>query len=166
VLVAGIGNIFFGDDAFGVEVVRLLASRPLSSNAKIVDFGIRGMHLAYEIVSGYDLVIFVDAVGALGEEPGALYVIEPALAGSSGKVPDAHGMELENVFAFVRQLGGSHAKFLLVGCKPVDVSEGMSLSPAVAAAVPAAAALVENLVYKHAKRSAGGAPAAQSEAIA
>jgi hydrogenase maturation protease len=166
VLVAGIGNIFFGDDAFGVEVVRRLASRPLPSNVKIVDFGIRGMHLAYEIVSGYDVVIFIDVVGSLGEEPGAIYVIEPTLVEPSGKVPDAHGMELENVFAFVRQLGGSHAKFLLVGCKPVDVREGMSLSPAVAAAVPAAVALVENLVYRHAKDIAGGVPAAQPEAIA
>jgi hydrogenase maturation protease len=165
-LVAGIGNIFFGDDAFGVEVVRRLASRPLPPNAKVVDFGIRGMHLAYEIVSGYDVVIFVDAAGGRGEEPGTLYVIEPALSEPNGRVPDAHGMELENVFAFVRQLGGSSAKFLLVGCEPADLREGMGLSPAVAAAVPAAASLAEDLVRKYANSVAGIPAMPASEAIA
>lgn len=165
ILVAGVGNVFFGDDAFGVEVVRRLAPVKFPDGVTVVDFGIRGMHLAYEITSGYDVVIFVDAVSGRGGGPGTVYVIEPEVEQSGGRVPDAHGMDLENVLAFVRRLGGSDAAFFIVGCETADAREGMGLSPAVAAAIPAAAAAVENLVRKHAQRIGAGAPAAVTEAI-
>ena len=39
ILIAGIGNIFLGDDAFGVEVARSLARRTLPGEIQVKDFG-------------------------------------------------------------------------------------------------------------------------------
>ena len=144
VLVAGVGNVFFHDDAFGVEVLRHLNSSTLPSGVRVMDAGIRGMHLAFEITSGYDAVILVDAISR-GDSPGTVSVLEPSRS-SNANAADAHSMELESVFAFIERLGGSDAKIVIVGCEPVDVTEGMGLSPQVSAAVPQAARFVERLV--------------------
>lgn len=142
VLVAGVGNVFFGDDAFGVEVVRRLAAHGLPQFVKVSDFGIRGMHLAYEILSGYETVILVDATGR-GGEPGTIYLIEPDLAASGGS-PDAHSMALQSVFGFMNVLGGPVPRILIVGCEPAATEEGMGLSQPVRAAVdPAIAAIIK-----------------------
>ena len=77
-LVAGIGNIFLGDDGFGVEVAQRLADRPMPEGVQVADFGIRGVHLAYELLDGYDALVLVDAV-PMGEPPGTVAVIEPEL---------------------------------------------------------------------------------------
>lgn len=145
VLVAGVGNIFFGDDAFGSEVVRMLASQPLDG-VKVEDFGIRGLHLAYELLAGYERAILVDAVPR-GGAPGTLYVIEPDTAAAGGP-PDAHRMDLQNVFAYVRVLGGEPPPITLVGCEPASVDEGIGLSPAVQGAIEPAAALVRRLIHE------------------
>ena len=78
VLVAGIGNIFLGDDGFGVEVADRLAGRTLPDGVQVADFGIRGVHLAYELLDGYDALVLVDAV-PMGEPPGTVAIIEPEL---------------------------------------------------------------------------------------
>ncbi len=80
ILIAGIGNIFLGDDAFGVEVVRRLSrsARKLPDEVRIVDFGIRGFDLAYALMEGYEVAILVDATPR-GGVPGTLYTIEPDL---------------------------------------------------------------------------------------
>ncbi len=143
-LVAGIGNIFFGDDGFGSEVARRLAGDGRVEGVTIEDYGIRGMHLAYELVSGYDRVILIDAVPR-GGKPGTLYVIEPEVR-PSGSAPDAHRMDLENVFAFVRMIGAEPPPITIVGCEPSDAEEAIGLSPAVQAAVQPAAELVRRLV--------------------
>src|SRR5687767_10103336 len=76
VLVAGLGNIFFGDDAFGVEEARRLATCVLPDGVRAFDAGVRTMHLAYEMVDGdYDTVILVDLV-ARGGDPGTVYELE------------------------------------------------------------------------------------------
>ncbi len=147
ILVAGVGNIFFGDDAFGSEVVRVLAREPLAG-AKVEDFGIRGLHLAYELLAGYEQAILIDAVSR-GGAPGTLYVIEPDTAAPGGP-PDAHRMDLQNVFAYVRGLGGEPPAITLVGCEPASVDEGIGLSPAVAAVVETAAGKVRQLVDRFA----------------
>ncbi len=103
-LVAGIGNIFFGDDGFGPEVARVL-SHDAIEGVRVEDYGIRGLHLAYELVSGYDCAFLIDAVSR-GESPGTLYVIEPQGFGPAA-MPDAHRMDLESVLAFVRAIGES-----------------------------------------------------------
>jgi hydrogenase maturation protease len=142
-LVAGIGNIFFGDDGFGPEVARLLAAEPIDG-VKIEDYGIRGLHLAYELVAGYDRAFLIDAVPR-GGAPGTLYVLEPEVHGSNA-APDAHRMDLENVFSFVRMIGGDAAPITIVGCEPCAADETMGLTGPVRAAVLPAAELVRRLV--------------------
>jgi hydrogenase maturation protease len=143
VLVAGVGNMFFSDDGFGPEVIRALSCDPIDG-AKVEDFGIRGMHLAYELLAGYERAILVDAV-ARGGAPGTLYVIEPDVQARRG-APDAHGMDLQNVFAFVRVLGGEPPPVTLVGCEPGSTDEGIGLSDAVARSVPMAVEILRKLV--------------------
>ncbi len=143
VLVAGIGNIFFGDDGFGPEVARALAARPIEG-AKVEDYGIRGLHLAYELVSGYDRAFIIDAVPR-GGAPGTLYVIEPQI-GNSGTAPDAHRMDLENVFAFIRMIGGEAPPITIVGCEPAATGENMDITEPVRRAVQPAMELVRRLV--------------------
>jgi hydrogenase maturation protease len=141
VLVAGVGNIFFGDDGFGPEVVRRLEPH---GDAKIEDFGIRGLHLAYELLNGYEHAILVDAVPR-GDTPGTLYVIEPD-RDVPVAAPDAHRMDVGNVFACLRMLGGQSPPITIVGCEPETVEPGMGLSATVTASVDAAAALVRRLI--------------------
>jgi hydrogenase maturation protease len=159
VLVAGVGNIFLGDDGFGVEVARRLAAADLGPDVKVADFGIRGVHLAYELLDGYDLVILIDAAPR-GDPPGTLYVIEPEepAAPDPDEVPplDAHGMDPGAVLALLGVLGGHVDRLLVVGCEPAVVEEGMTLSPAVEAAVDPAVSLVQDLINEHRVPSLGG----------
>jgi hydrogenase maturation protease len=151
-LVAGIGNIFCGDDGFGCAVAAALQHHPLPDTT-VVDFGIRGMDLAFALTSDYTAAILVDAV-ARGGAPGTLYVIEPATLGTP--VIDNHAMDPAAVLRLAASLGELPAFLRVVGCEPgalgdpEDVTVG--LSPAVAAAVTPAAALVADLVTEAAHR--------------
>jgi len=154
VLVAGIGNIFHGDDAFGVEVAQRLLTRPKPAGVAVVDFGIRGFDLAFALLDGYELSILVDVVER-GELPGTLYVIEPDIerigdAKLSGAARNAHGMDPVRVLQLAKEMGGPTGKILLVGCEPETfgpVEEGqMGLSSVVATAVDAAILRLEALV--------------------
>ena len=160
VLVAGVGNIFLGDDGFGVEVARRLAGVELPPDVKVADFGIRGVHLAYELLDGYELVILVDA-SPRGAEPGTLYVIEPDPAPDADpdEVPplDAHGMDPAAVLSLLGVLGGQVDRVLVVGCEPAFADEHMGLSPPVEAAVDQAVTLVQDLIHEHRAPSFGGA---------
>ena len=147
VLVAGIGNIFLGDDGFGVEVAQRLAAAALPPGVEVLDVGIRGLHLAYRLLDGYDLVIAVDAV-ARGGAPGTVYLLEPDELGTGAARPEAHGMDLESVFAMVRALGGTPGRVLVVGCEPADLGEHIGLSPAVAQAVEATVQRVRELAER------------------
>jgi hydrogenase maturation protease len=151
VLLAGIGNIFLSDDGFGVEVADGLSRRALPSGVVVTDFGIRGVHLAYELLDGYQGLVLIDAV-PMGEEPGTLVVIEPdadgSLAGAdeTTSIIDAHSMSPGVVLSTLQRLGGSVGRILVVGCQPGCLDEGIGLSPAVAAAVPDAVELCLQLV--------------------
>ena len=151
VLIACIGNIFQGDDAFGVEVARALANRCFPENVRVVDFGIRGFDLAYALMDGYDVTIFVDAV-TRGEAPGTLYVIEPDARDfetETAAMIDAHTMNPLNVLRVAKQMGAGFKKLLLVGCEPETLGgeEGlMGLSEPVKAAVKEAVPLIESLL--------------------
>jgi hydrogenase maturation protease len=144
VLVAGIGNIFLGDDGFGVEVAARLAGRDLPPGVRVADFGIRGVHLAYELLDGYDALVLVDAV-PMGEPPGTIAVIEPepdgewASADDTEVVVDAHTMSPHVVLSTLARLGGTLEHVYVVGCQPANLDEGIGLSPAAAGAVDAAA---------------------------
>jgi len=149
ILVAGIGNIFLGDDAFGVEVVRRLVQRPLPEGVSVVDFGIRGMDLAYAILDGYDWVILVDAAPR-GDDPGTLYLIEPR-AGDEPPEFGGHSIDPANVLRLVRAMGGEPGNVLVIGCEPspCDLDEmDMSISAPVQAAIPEAVSMVESLIEK------------------
>jgi hydrogenase maturation protease len=142
-LIAGIGNIFFGDDGFGPEVARALAGQPVHG-VTIDDYGIRGLHLAYEMLAGYDRAILIDAMPR-GGAPGTLYVAEPELSGAAG-APDAHRMDLENVFALMRMIGGDPPPVTIVGCEPSGIEETIGLSEPVRNAILPAVDLVRRLV--------------------
>lgn len=146
ILVAGIGNIFLGDDGFGPEVVRHLMPQATGSPARIVDYGIRGMHLAYDLLDGYDVLILVDAIPDRGE-PGTVHVIEADLENSSTTDgPDAHSMDPNAVFARLTALGGTAPPTIVVGCEVVAVDDELGLSGPVAAAVPMAVRAVHRLI--------------------
>jgi len=146
VLVAGVGNIFLGDDGFGVEVASRLEREQLPPGVRVHDFGIGGVHLAFELLDGYDVAILVDAMPR-GGEPGTVYVIEPEVDGRTSEgLVDAHGLEPEAVLALLERLGGGVDRVLIVGCEPATVDEGMGLSTPVAGAVDEAVGVVHSLI--------------------
>jgi hydrogenase maturation protease len=151
VLVAGVGNIFLGDDGFGVEVANRLASEALPEWVRIADFGIRGVHLAHELLDkAYETTILVDATPR-GGKPGTVYLIEPdfyAVGADESNSPDAHGMNPEAVFALLKTLGGNPGHVFIVGCEPARVEEEIGLSPAVAHAVEEAIRLIRELISR------------------
>jgi len=162
VLVAGIGNIFLGDDGFGVEVAQRLAGQPATAGVRVVDFGIRGLHLAYELLDGYETAILVDATPR-GRPPGTLYVIEPEAETVADSQPfDAHSLNPEAVLATMKTLGGRVDRVLVVGCEPATVEEGIGLSAPVAEAVERAIGLVHELVAE-AQALAQARPATQPQ---
>jgi hydrogenase maturation protease len=155
ILVAGIGNIFLGDDAFGVEVVRRMAGLKLSQSVRVSDFGIRGFDLAYALQDGYETTILVDACPR-GQAPGTLYVIEPDLKllddpeGPPAAV-EAHAMNPLSVLRMARAMNIEVKNVLLVGCEPETLGgeEGqMGLSAVVDTAADEAVRLVESLVNR------------------
>ncbi|WP_199431949.1 hydrogenase maturation protease [Qaidamihabitans albus] len=152
VLVAGIGNIFLGDDGFGAEVARRVSTMDPPPGVVAADYGIRGMHLAYEMLdSRYDTTIMVDTVSR-GGAPGTLYVIEADPDSCAGAEVDAHGMTPAAVLALLRQLGGDPGRVLVLGCEAECLDEGIGLSPPVAAAVDEAAARVLEIAGAEARR--------------
>jgi hydrogenase maturation protease len=150
ILVAGVGNIFLGDDAFGVEVVQRLARRPQPEGVRIIDFGIRGLDLAYTLLDRYDAVILVDAAPR-GERPGTLYLLEPEAMPAEGGAPiEAHNMDPVRVLRLAASMGGPPQRLLVVGCEPEFLGNeediAVALSAPVQAAVEEAVLMVEALV--------------------
>lgn len=156
ILIAGVGNIFLGDDAFGVEAVRALERRRLPERVAVVDYGIRGFDLAYELLDPWEAVILVDALPR-GGPPGTLYLMEPDLSSikdSQGAktLMNPHGMDPLHVFQLAFAMGEVTAKLYIVGCEPHDFGselEGrMGLSETVQASIERAAGMVEELVER------------------
>ena len=154
ILIAGIGNIFFGDDAFGVEVAQRLLTHNLPASVKVVDFGIRGFDLAYAMMDEkYDLTILVDSVPQ-GGTPGMLHTLEPDfndLDNMEDWSPvDTHGMTPLRVFRLIEAMGGKCKRVIIVGCEPEtlgDEIEGkFGLSASVAASVDDAIKIIESLI--------------------
>jgi hydrogenase maturation protease len=147
ILVAGIGNMWLGDDGFGGEVVKRLEARELPKGTVVFDFGTGGLDLAYEVMRGYDALVLVD-VTRQGGEPGTLYVMEAleeeVEAGiEDGQVLNPHAMDPQTVLRFVKTLGAWPGKVLVVACEPAEVGEmGFGLSEQVVRAVDGAVELV------------------------
>ncbi|GEL20905.1 hydrogenase maturation protease [Pseudonocardia asaccharolytica] len=156
VLVAGIGNVFLSDDGFGVEVARRLLGRGrLPAGVEIVDVGIRGVHLAYRLLDGYDGLILIDTVHRDGP-PGTVYRLEHSFDApppqTSGLALDGHAMSPDIVLGLLHDLAAANGidppvrRVLVVGCEPAVLHEGMGLSDPVTAAVEPAVATVDELV--------------------
>jgi hydrogenase maturation protease len=153
ILVAGVGNIFFGDDAFGCEVAKLLSQQSLPEGVRVTDFGIRSYDLAYAMMEGYDVIILIDA-SPRGEAPGTLYLIVPEMNENrlderAADVVNAHSMNPVRVLQMVRRLGGQPKKLYVVGCEPgvLQSEDGrMGLSERLAAAVEPAANMIKKLI--------------------
>ncbi|GCF09971.1 hydrogenase maturation protease [Dictyobacter arantiisoli] len=162
ILIACIGNIFLGDDGFGVEVASRLMNRQYPEGVQVVDFGIRGMDLAYSLLDEYDALVLVDTV-ARGGQPGTLYLIEPDLTemtpekgGEAGRMAlDTHSMDPVKVLAYARTLGAQPIHTLLIGCEPASLGSDdpctemqMELSEPVQAAVDEALKMIDSVVKK------------------
>jgi hydrogenase maturation protease len=145
VLVAGVGNLFLGDDGFGPEVARRLVGHPLPAGVRVVDYGIRGMHLAYDLLDGYDELVILDAAPR-GGRPGDVVVLEVGEGDFGAGDFDGHGMEPTAVLSSLGSLGGRLPRTYVVGCEPADTDEGIGLSPPVAAAVDPAVDAVLRLL--------------------
>lgn len=153
ILIAGIGNIFFGDDAFGVEVIRELTKSPLPEGVNAVDFGIRSYDLAYALMDGYAATILVD-ITARSEPPGTIYLIEldqQKIGDLPATVPDGHSLDPVAVLRLTQSLGGQIPRLYLVACEPavLETEDGrIGLSESVEAAVPEAVQMIRRLVDK------------------
>jgi len=153
ILIAGVGNIFLGDDGFGCEVAQRLARRPLPDGVRVIDFGVRGFDLAYAMMDAYEATILIDAVPR-GGAPGALYIIEPDLnimndPGAQAMTVEAHAMNPMRAIGLAQSINGELRRVLLVGCEPETFGpeEGqLGLSETVEAVVHEAVEMVESLV--------------------
>ena len=169
ILVAGIGNIFLGDDAFGCEVVQRLFKRAMPEDVRVVDFGIRGFDLAYALLENYELSILIDATPR-GGAPGSLYVIEvnPNLdeLEADELSLDTHAMNPLRVLGLVKSMGGELRRTLIVGCEPSEASEQeeIRVSEPVTASLDKAVELVESLIARHLDH--GAVSAAQMHPVA
>jgi hydrogenase maturation protease len=148
-LVAGIGNMFRGDDGFGPEVARQLsAASPedaVPAGVRVVDYGIRGMHLAYDLLDGVDALVLIDALPGDGAA-GTITVLEVEPDDLGAGEFDAHGMDPVAVLASLDAMGGRLPPTYVVGCRPADLGEGIGLSEPVRKAVPEAAETVRGLL--------------------
>jgi hydrogenase maturation protease len=160
-LVAGVGNIFKSDDGFATAVVALLESRAQHAWPEWVrlrDYGIGGVHLAYDLLEGYDELVLVDAMVRLEGRPGTVYVLDadpPAVTDADGTPTppmDAHDLDPASVLALVPSLGGSLPPVTVVGCEPESTEDGMGLSEVVAQQVGVAARIVDDLVTAAVRR--------------
>jgi len=146
VLVAGVGNIFNSDDGFGSAVVAKVLEHAVPAGARVVDYGIRGVHLAFDLAEGVETLILVDTVPDGGDGPGSVALIEVERGSFGTAVFDAHDLDPNAVFRSLRALGDDLPRTLIVGCQPASIEDGIGLSEPVAAAVPIAAGKVLKLL--------------------
>jgi hydrogenase maturation protease len=151
-LIAGIGNIFLGDDGFGPAVICALAQQPLPAGTRAVDFGIRGLDLAYALVDPYETVILVDAISR-NQPPGTVSILEPVHPQAPESIAlDPHSMDPVRLLSMARSLGNITARIFIVGCEPLDFGDElmgrMDLSPVVAASIPEAVRAVRDIIHR------------------
>lgn len=164
---AGAGNIFLGDDGFGVEVVKRLAARALPEDVRLMDVGIRGVHLAYELLDGYDAIVLVDAVPH-DEAPGTVTLFERSWEEGvadmePSSVADAHDLSPDSVFSLLAGLGGRVDRIFTVGCEPASLVEQIGLSEPVLAAIEPAADAVCRVVARLSNEEPGRIRASEVE---
>ena len=152
ILIAGLGNIFFGDDGFGVAVARRLSTRQLPAGVKVMELGIRGFDLAYALLDPYDVIILVDAAQR-GMAPGTIQVLEPALDDVDNiELPQTHGMIPSRALQMARAMGAQFKVLRIVCCEPASLEPmadgSLQLTPLVAAGVDEALAVIQTLIQQ------------------
>lgn len=145
ILIACLGNIFYGDDAFGVEVAKLLSEQDLPENVKLTDFGIRGIDLAFELINDYELVILVDTI-KIGAEAGSVFVLEPKLGENSENF--THDLTPTKAMHIASRLKTKPKKMLLVGCEPVNLEFNDEMSEEIRSAVEKAVGKILEIIEK------------------
>ncbi|HQU83440.1 MAG TPA: hydrogenase maturation protease [Pyrinomonadaceae bacterium] len=145
ILIACLGNIFYGDDAFGVEVAKLLSEQELPENVKLIDFGIRGIDLAFELINDYELVILVDTI-KIGAEAGSVFVLEPKLSENGENF--THDLTPTKAMHIASRLKTKPKKMLLVGCEPVNLEFNDEISEAVEIAIEKAVEKILEIIEK------------------
>ncbi|HUO86834.1 MAG TPA: hydrogenase maturation protease [Thermoanaerobaculia bacterium] len=152
VLVAGIGDPFRGDDAFGFEVSRRLSQRPLPPWVEVVDFASRGLDLVFALQQGYEAAVLIDTVRR-GEAPGTLTVIEPDVERGGEVALDPAALDAVGIVRFARLFGPLPGQVRVVSCEPaelpppgLDPAARPHMSSPVAEAVRLAVPLVESLI--------------------
>lgn len=143
ILIACLGNIFYGDDAFGVDVAKILSEKELPNNVKVVDFGIRGIDLAFEISENYNLVILVDAV-KVGAKAGAVFVIEPKSLANSEII--SHDLTPNKALQFAQNFENPPKKMLLIGCEPTNLEFNDEMSEVVKNSIEKAVTKILELI--------------------
>ena len=152
ILVAGVGNIFLGDDAFGVEMIQRLRAIALPPEVTLADFGIRSFDLAYAMADGYDVIILLDAISH-GDSPGTVSLIEPEVEGFGdvGQPLDAHSTNPQRALQIASSLGGQLGHLYVLGCEPgvLETEDGqLGLSERVEAAMPNAIEMLRTLLHE------------------
>jgi len=161
-LVAGLGDIHLGDDGFGVKVIKRLAAFRLLDWVRLADYGVRGLHLLYDVLDqDYDTIILVD-IATRGGAPGTLYLIEADVAADMETdlcTPEAYAMTSDMSVTFLRACGSSSSRVLVLGCEPARVEEGIGLSTLVMQAVEQATTLLLDIVWREGRVGVTGASA-------
>jgi hydrogenase maturation protease len=152
ILVAGVANIFLGDDAFGVEMIQRLRATALPPEVTLADFGIRSFDLAYAMADGYDVIILLDAISR-GQAPGTVSLVQPEVDGfgNVGQPLDAHSTNPVHALQLASSLGGQLGRLYLIGCEPAELEteDGrLGLSEQVEAAVPNAIQMLLTLLHE------------------
>lgn len=154
ILVSGVGNVLWGDDGFGVEVVQRLQSEPLPQEVRVVETGTGGINLVQDLMDPVDALVVIDAVDH-GRRPGTVMVIDPEVADVDDMAPmerydflaDMHYTKPERAFMLAKALGRLPDTFMLLGCQPEEVERlGTGLSESVAAAVDVAVGELHRIV--------------------
>jgi hydrogenase maturation protease len=151
-LVAGFGNVRLGDDGFGVEVVHRLKAQPLPEGAHVRDFGIRGLHLVFDLLESWDAILLVDAMKH-GDPPGTVFVLDPNIdaIGDPSSLPDAQSLHPAAVLRTAHALGARMYNLHVIGCEPADLSEHVGLSEPVEHGVDEAVRIVHERLAEGAR---------------
>jgi hydrogenase maturation protease len=161
VLVIGYGNALRTDDGVGWHAARLLAADPRLDGVVVLARHQLAPELALEM-SAATLVILVDAstatppgtvTGRRLAEPGGVDG-EPGPGGSpAGPGASSHHVDPELLLALARELYGTAPEVVVVSVGVAEMGPGESLTPPVAAALPAVADTVARLVAERAGRA-------------
>ena len=153
--IVGVGNVFLGDDGFGLAVIDRLRREAIPAGVHVEDYGIRATHLAYALLDPPELLVIADATSQ-GSEPGTVFLLEPDTDAATSSVANAHAMDLGLVFQTAKELGAELPRIRIVGCEPAFLGERMGLSDPVEGAIETAKSLILDLVRS--ELSAEGAP--------